>query len=440
MKISRIKISNILGIEDLEFSPGGFTKITGANGQGKTSILEAIKSATKSGHDATLLRKGAEKGEVVLVLDDGTEIHERVTASATTRNVVRDGKKISRPGDAIKDMIDALSVNPVDFLTARPADRAKVLLECMPITVDPARLQEISNIDIGTEAGHVQGLQLIDFVRRKVYDDRTGTNRAVSDKDATINQLQAAMPAAPAGVEGSEDELRARLKDIHDGWAAESARIDKKLAGLKDESSAKILKIREAAQAEIDAIRERTQKAIDAENESLALIEVKANQQRSKKKDETAAAATPLQDAIRAIVANREASAKRQATMETIKQMRVDLEDLRVDAERQTKAIADIDAYKIELLQSLPIPGIEIIDGEIYREGIPFERLNTAQRVAIAVEIAKLRAGKLAVACLDGMELLDETSLAEIESQTQAAGLQVFVTRVRDEEFGITTE
>jgi hypothetical protein len=440
MKIAHIKISNILGIEDLEFSPGGFTKITGANGQGKTSILEAIKSATKTGHDATLLRKGAEKGEVVLVLDDGTEIHERVTAGSTTRNVIKDGKKISRPADAIKDLVDALSVNPVDFLTARPADRAKVLLECMPINVDAAHLQKISGIDVGKEAGHIGGLQLIDFVRRKVYDDRTGTNRAVTDKDATINQLRAAMPSAPSGVEGSEDDLREQLQKVNEAWSAESKRIDDKLAGLKDESNARIVKIRTEAQAEIDAIRERVQAAVDAETEAMGTTESKANAQRAKKKDETNAAIQPLRSAIDAIVANRDAAAKRQATIDTIKQMEIDLAELRVDSERQTKALTGIDTYKNELLASLPIPGIEIVDGEIYREGIPFERLNTAQRVSIAVEVAKLRAGKLAIACLDGMELLDEMSLVEMEVQTKAAGLQVFVTRVRTEEFGIATE
>ena len=71
MHIQHIKISNILGIRELEFKAGQFVEVTGRNGQGKTSLLEAIKAATQGGHDATLLRKGAEKGEVVLVLDSG---------------------------------------------------------------------------------------------------------------------------------------------------------------------------------------------------------------------------------------------------------------------------------------------------------------------------------------------------------------------------------
>ena len=61
LRIAHLKISNILGIDELEFSPAGFNDIRGKNGTGKTSVLEAIKAATGKGHDATLLRKGETK-------------------------------------------------------------------------------------------------------------------------------------------------------------------------------------------------------------------------------------------------------------------------------------------------------------------------------------------------------------------------------------------
>ena len=81
-KIAKIRINNILGIDELEFDAGQFNQISGPNGTGKTSVLEAIKATLRGGHDATLLRTGAEKGETVLVLDDGTEIAKRVTPAS----------------------------------------------------------------------------------------------------------------------------------------------------------------------------------------------------------------------------------------------------------------------------------------------------------------------------------------------------------------------
>lgn len=438
MKIQHIKISNILGIDHLEFSPEGFTAITGPNGQGKTSVLEAIKAATGVGHDATLLRKGADKGEVVLVLDDGTEIQQRVTATRTTRDVVKDGKKITKPGDAIKALTDALSVNPVEFLTARKQDRVKVLLESMPIHLDAEKLAAISGVPV--VAGGVHPLHVIEAVRQQVYDDRTGTNRAVKEKDATINQLGLAMPEAPGGVDGDEDSLRAQLEHAQATRDTEVQRIDAKLTGVRQSSAEKVQKLKDDGQARIDAIRVEIQAAVEAERAALFDTESKAARVRQRTIDTFTAAAQPLQAAIAAIRSNRDAAAKRKATLETIEQMRREWEDLKGDAERQTKALDAIDQYKRDLLASLPIKDVEIIDGEIYRNGVPFDRLNTAQRVGIAVEIAKLRCGDLRICCLDGMELLDSESLAELRQQAAGADMQVFITRVQDKEFTVETK
>lgn len=442
MKISHIKITNILGIDSLEFSPDGFTAITGANGQGKTSVLEAIKSATGVGHDATLLRKGAEKGEVVLVLDDGTEIVERVTPTRTTRDVVQGGKKVTKPSEAIRALTDALSVNPVEFLTARKQDRVQVLLESMPINVDFEKLAAISGVPLKAAGidSREHGLAVIEHIHKQVYEDRTGTNRAVKEKDATINQLRAAMPDAPGGVEGDEDALRAAIDEAQNVMRAEWTRIDTKLGTMKTDSAAKVQALKDDAQAKIDAIKAELQTAIDAERATLADNEARAGRVRQKATDTCSAVVQPLNEAVKAIVANRDAAAKRKATQDTIAQMDADLQELRADAERQTAALTAIEAYKSELLASLPIPGLEVRDGEIFRDGVPFDRLNTAQRVGIAFEIAKLRAGDLAIVCLDGMELLDEAHLAEMAAAAETTGVQVFITRVAGKEFAVETK
>lgn len=439
MKISHIRISNILGIDHLEFSPEGFTQITGPNGQGKTSVLEAIKAATGQGHDATLLRHGADKGEVVLVLDDGTEIQQRVTATRTTRDVVRDGKKVPKPGDAIKALTDALAVNPVEFLTARPKDRVQVLLESMPIELDTQKLSAISGVPVSAHPS-THALAVIEHVRQQVYDDRTGTNRAVKEKDATINQLRLAMPAAPGGVEGDEDSLRAQLEQARITRDTEQTRIDTKLASIRADSVARTQALKDEARAKIEAIQAELSAAIEAESTTLSDTEAKASRVRSKAGQTYQDAATPLEAAIAAIVANRDAAARRWATLGTIKTMETELAELKQDSERQTAALDGIDKYKHELLNSLPIPGLEVRDGEIYRDGIPFDRLNTAQRVGIAFEIAKIRAGELRAVCLDGMELLDTDSLEELRKQAEAGDVQVFLTRVAGKEFAVETK
>ncbi|MGL4458723.1 MAG: AAA family ATPase, partial [Plesiomonas shigelloides] len=144
MRIAHVKISNILGIAELEFTPEGFNEISGPNGTGKTSVLEAIKAVLTTGHDATLLRNGADKGEAILVLDDGTEISKTVTADRSSNSIRREGKKVPRPAEAIKALTDLYSANPIEFLRARKQDRVKVLLETMPLEADVEKLEEIT--------------------------------------------------------------------------------------------------------------------------------------------------------------------------------------------------------------------------------------------------------------------------------------------------------
>lgn len=437
--IARIKINNIMGIEELEFAPGGFNTIRGKNGASKSSILESIKAALGSGHDATLLRAGAEKGEIVLVLDDQTEIRRRVSEKSSTTDIVQNGKKLGRPAENLKSWIDTLSVNPVEFLTARKQDRVKVLLETMPIKIDPARLTAISGIRCSEADGEL-GLAIIDSIRTQVFNDRTGTNRAVKEKEATINQMRQAMPEPVGGIEGSEEDLRSQLAQADAERDTELKRIEDKLGGIKKDNQTKIDAIRAEAQAAIDKIKADAVAQVEAITKTEREIEIKAGGQREITIKRHTDKVGPINTALASIVNNRENHARREQALAMVEQMEAELEELVKDATRQTDSISNIDAYKLELLNALPIAGIEVKDGEIYRDGVQFDRLNTSQRVGIAVDIAKLRAGSLGIVCLDGLELMDSEHFEELRRQTEEAGLQVFVTRVTDEELTVDTE
>lgn len=424
MRITHVKIQNILGIQDLELKPGGFTSIKGRNGSGKSSVLEAIKAVIQGGHDATLLRNGAEKGEVVLVLDDGTEIRKRVGKASSTTDVIKAGKKVARPGDAIKALTDAISVNPISFLTADAKDRVKVLLQSMPLEVDTARLSEMAGIALEPQPG-IHALHVIDQVRSQVYSDRTGTNRAVTEKEGTIRQLRQAIP--PAQTEHQNDDeasLQTKLDEADEALSVEKARIDTKLGTLRTANANDIIAIRE----QITLL----QGQITGLQQSLVDTESKANIQRHKAATKHAEETNPIKMQLQAIRDNREAYARRQQTLETIGLYETELESLRIESETQTAALDKIDAYKLELLNSLPIPGLEVRGGELFFDNVPFDRLNTAKQVTVAVEIAKIRAGELGVICVDRIEALDPQTLAEFQQQALDSELQLFVTQVAD--------
>lgn len=424
MKVSKIRISNILGIDELEFEPGRYTEVAGHNGAGKTSVLEAIKSAIKGGHDATLLRQGAEKGEIVLVLDNGMEITKRVTPTKSDTVVERDGMKASRPAETIKALADLLSVNPIDFLRAPKKERVNVLLEAMPMQADIETLSVITGTDASWVAD-LPALEAIAQLHKQIYDERTGINRAAREKQSTISQLRGTLPDMSADSAPDTTALTEQLAKLTEAKDAELERIDNKLEGLRARSNERIAEL---------------QRQIDIEKAAFADILQKANRQREKTLSDYNEQRNAISSKLSAAQAVADQLARAQQTRDTIAAMESDVKSLVSEAAEKTAALTALEAYKATLLESLPIPGLEVRDGEIYRGGVPFDRLNTAQQVQIAIELAKLRAGKLGLICVDGIELLDSKSYEEFKRQALASGLQLVVARVADSEFTINTE
>lgn len=433
IKVSKIKISNILGIEDLELEPGRFTAIVGRNGSGKTSTLEAIKAALRGGHDATLLRNGAESGEVVLVLDDGTEIGKRITAKGSSAVFSGpDGKRSSKPAESIKQLIDALSVNPIEFLSVPRKQQISALLEAMPMTADLARLRELSGMTLADDLADMHALDVIEAVRKQVFDERTGTNRAVKEKEATINQLLGTIPEALAGLVGGEDEIQARIAEAEGVRDAELGRIATKLSGMEAEWETNLAYIEQKMQA----LRDEQAALL----EKRATVRQAAEKQRAKAGSDFAEARRPLDEQLAVIRSNRDAEAKARATRETAEAMQEEADQLREDAAKQTAALEKLEAYKAELLAGLPIPGLEVRDGEIWFRGVLFDRLNSAEQVKVAVEVAKLRAGQLGLVCVDGIERLDGPAFEDFKAAAIESGLQLVVTRVGDGPFAVETD
>ena len=283
-------------------------------------------------------------------------------------------------------------------------------------------------------------LHVIEAVARQVYDLRTGTNRAIKEKEATINQLRQAIPAAPAGLDGDENALEAQLAAMDAAKQAEMDRIATKLVGIRNDAQAQIDAIRAKAQADTDAIKAKAQEDHDAIRTNLENTEKAAATQRERQTQRFTDERAPVAGQLNMIRSNRDLHARRAQTLDTIQILSTELEELQEETAGHTQALEGIAQYKSDLLANLPIPGVEVKDGEIYRNDVPLDRLNTAQQVDVAVEVAKLRAGKLGVLCVDGLELLDTDAYEAFRDRVLDSGLQMFVSKVTDDDFAITSQ
>lgn len=426
-RVKKIWIRNVMGIDELEIEPGDVTIIEGGNGTGKTSVLEAIKAAEAGGHDATLLRNGAEQGETVLLFEDDVEVRKRIWAHKS--DLV--GKHptmgtISAAQTYLRGLTDHLSLNPVEFLTS--SNRVERLLEAMPLSLERSTLQEAvegTGLDVPDLDGH-HALQAIEVVKKRVYDERTGENRIVKENRTTSEQLEASLPADFE----NPTVLENRLRDLEGAHRDASQELQRQLSELDTERERELGRIREATALRVRELEEEIRKL---ERESAAAIETTTADFASKKEDllldrrpqvnQIGTQVTELREQLKA-------ADRYENTRVMLEKARATAAAHEAQSEAMSAALGRLDLLKTHLLKQLPIPGIEIRDGEIYEGDVPFPRLNMARRIKLAVRLSALRAGALKLVVVDGLECLEKEPFNLFVQELAESGLQGIVTRV----------
>lgn len=444
-RVARLRIRNILGIDELDIEPGKVTEIRGRNASGKTSILEAVRAAIGGGHDATLLRKGEQKGETVLVLDDGIEVQKEVTASGSKLSIRHpELGAVSRPQGFLDGITDALAVNPVAFLTAKGKERAKILLEAIPMRVEPEQLAAaigVAPADL-TAFGQLQGhaLEVIDGFAKSIYTARRDVNRTVKEKRTSAEQLRDSLPEDGVGPDMLRDAITQREEEVGDleadqreKNAAIHVERTRRLDIIRSERDEALEQLRieyEAKAAQVRAAAEQNMERVNAELDA--------------RRDDAEVQLRPAINRAKAelveLRAKLEQSARDENTRQLLERMEREAESAEGVSARHTAQLEALDQLKSELLAQLPIPGLEVRDGEIILvNGIEFDRLNHGEQIKVAVRVAKLRAGDLRLVTVDGMEALDDDAYTALLEALAAEDLQVIVTRVAPQDLTIST-
>ena len=451
MKVLKISIKNILGLDALEIEPGSVTKISGQNGSGKTSCLDAIRAALGSGHDATLLKQGATEGEVVLLLDDGTQIHKRITEDKSDTQVIHpEFGKISKPATYLKRLADALSLNPVQFLTAPAKDRVNLLLQAIPMTITADKLGFVPQIALTGIDLDKHALEVIGSIGKAIYDLRTGVNRSQKDKEATARQMAWTLPAdAPEGEWG--DVLTATNEEYRQLQLLTRATVDaikreanESIDAAKnkcDEHSKAVIKERDEAIEKLRADAEiEIGRAYNEYQDVREKAEAHAQEMKAAAESDYRPKEAELKEKIGQAKAMVEQHAKAESTREFIGTLTSEASTLEAESTKLTTALSRLEVLKASLLEKLPIEGLEVKDGDIFVGGLPFDRVNESKRIQLAIEIAKLRAGSLGLVIVDGLERLDSKSMAAFEKEAKKSKLQFVVADVTDGPLQIETE
>jgi len=152
----------------------------------------------------------------------------------------------------------------------------------------------------------------------------------------------------------------------------------------------------------------------------------------------------PKAEALSAEIASAQEKAdqglKAASTRELVTRLNTEASQYEEKSELLTTMLKKLEALKASLLENLPIKGMEISDGQLLVNGLPFDRVNDAEKHRIAVEIMRLNHRDLGLMVLDRAEIFDSKSWESFKTACKKAGLPIFAARVTDSDLTVRTE
>ena len=424
LRIDSVSIENLKGIERAEFPLGSLTVIKGANGTGKSSILDALGCVFEGGFDPSLIRIGTEKASVKLTLSDGTTVAKTITPKGATLSITTaDGLKVPKPAAFVERLASGFSFDPISFLQADAKKRTQFLLEAMPIEFSPAEVGAIT----GKAPARALDLDGLAQLRAGIYENRRDLNVEAKELDGSIAGFIKSMP-----LMGSEDwpaiadKLAAKKTEITAALATLQADIKNSLQDAIQSEAEKRVAAVDAAKAIYDA-------AVQAANAAYEAAVSELNKLASEAASEEVSA---LQAELQTVAAEHATAEERRRQQDQSLAMRKQIDAL--DDKRKVKLTASdklsaqikaLDDLRKDKLADAAIPGIEIVDGEILVNGIPLDNLNTQARYFTAFQIAALKGGELGFMVVDNLEAIVGDEWDDFQAAAVGSGYQVLGAR-----------
>jgi exonuclease SbcC len=422
MRVARLTIENFLGIAECELMPGKITVISGANRQGKTSILKALETAFAGGGDLSdRIRTDTNKATILVELDDGVTINRKLTAAGNYVAVSKDGFERKGPQSWLNELIGegTLSFNPIAFFTAKPDRQREMMLSAIPISVTPENLQDWFGTDFGIETDR-HGLEVLADVEKLVYENRRDANAVVKGVKGRAEALAEKVPDdfdagawREADVSALNEQIRAagQAQEREQNLRAKLAEWIQRQAYNADKKAALLAQIEELERD--DEVCRLTAAELKADLAALEIPDASEAQQRL----------SEYSDAQRTL-----------ADVDALEQARSELADAEQTAARYDQLVEQVRTKPDELLRAadVPIEGLEIKPDAILLNGVEIQNLSGSERLLLALDVVRAVNRDFGIICIDGAEALDDETfdLLLTHIQDPSDDFQYFITHV----------
>jgi tetratricopeptide (TPR) repeat protein len=395
-RLLHMTVSNFkrIRVVDLHFPLGAsVVTISGRNGQGKSSVLDAIAAALGGGSykPDRPIRAGHKKAEIVLDLD-GIIVKRTYTPSGGTVTIeAADGTKYASPQAMLDKLYSNLAFDPLQFTRMTPREQV-------------AELQRIT--------GLTEVFAKIDAERAEALAVKQDSARAVRTLEMTLQGL----PDVPGpDAETSVAALAAELTAANET----KSKNHKAREWLKQQRAAAADQAADIAELErrLGAVRQALADAEAAIAKHAPIVEEMV--------DPDIAAITAR---ITSVEQDNAAARRRIARAETLAKLKA-ARDAEKKAER---AVEDISIKREVTLAeaTLPVPGLGFTDEGVTLNGVPFNQASSSEQIRTSVEMGFAAGPTLKLMVVREGSLLDDDAmklLAEIADKYDA---QVIVERV----------
>lgn len=393
-KIISLEMSDVKRIKAVALEPkdNGLTIIGGRNGQGKTSVLDAI--AWTLGGDKFKPSNPQRDGSVVppamkITLDNGITV-ERSGKNSALKVTDESGRK---GGQALlNSFLTSFALDLPKFLESTPKEKANVLLQIIGVG---DKLTEYDNEE------------------NKLYNRRLEIGRIAEQKAKYAAEMphHPDAPAEPVSV----SELIRRQQDI----LARNGENQRKRANAKAlMENAAALKAREVQlERELAEVREQlavAQQDADIASKTAAVLvdESTAELEESIRNAET----------INAKVADNANKARAQK----------EADEYKGEYESLTDAIEAVRNDRRALLNGadMPLPELSVENGELTYNGQKWDCMSGSEQLKAAAAIVRRLNPECGFVLIDKLEQMDRQTLDEFGAWLEKEGLQAIATRV----------
>lgn len=405
----------------------GLVRVRGRNAQGKSSLLQAIQAGLegRAAAEEEPIQRGAhasrvlmDLGEIVVRKEWSRDAGGKAKAAIS---ITAAGTKVRSP-QAVLDALRGHLADPVRLMTMDAKARGAEVLRVLGID------DELRALEREHDARFEE--------RRDLGRDADRTRKAM---EAMAADLPLMLPDEDEGQDSiTFDALTGQLDEARRANAAVSDRRTRlRAAEIAGRAAAGRVSGLEARLAELDAERERVLAALEKASADVASCRVewttaKAAVETAQEVDEA-----PILAQMRALEAGREDRAK-VAAYRRAEAAAEEAGNLHFEADQK---VEDVRGRINALLAGakFPIDGLSI-DPEtrdLLVNGIPFDQASHSEKIRVAAAIAMSGNPKIRVMFVRDGSMMDEDSLAQLESMAEAAGWQVWVELVDSKREGV---